>query len=122
MEIAVATCNDKGLTAEVASCFGRAEYFTIVNLKKMTTQIINNSGKNAPCKAGIESAQIISKEKANKIIAGNFGPLAFENLDNKNELFHYSKGTVKIAIEEFEKGNLKKIFEPTVEAHSGLER
>jgi len=120
MKIAVTTSSDKGLEAKVDLRFGRAPYFTVVDIEDMKVEVIKNSAGNAASGAGVSAAQKMSDEGIDGIISGNFGPKAFETLKNGDLKLYSFSGTVKEAVDELKKGNLEELSNPTNAPHSGL--
>ncbi len=124
MKLAVTTSSSKqGLDAKIDTRFGRAPYFTIVDLENMETRVIENSASNAASGAGINAAQIVADQGVKGVISGNFGPKGFASLKAAElQLYSLPDGTVKKAVEEFKKGTLQELSDPTNSAHSGLNK
>ena len=121
MKIAVTASNDQGLEAKIDSRFGRAPYFTIVDVDTMEASVIDNSASNAASGAGVSAAQTVSDEGVTGVISGNFGPKAFDSLKAGDlKLYSFTDGTVQEAINEFKKGTLEELSNPTNGAHAGL--
>lgn len=83
MRFIVAT-REGGLDDFVSQAFGRAPTFTIVDTDEngniINVQVIQNPGYSAPRGAGIQAAQFCIDEKADVVIAGQFGPNSFRVL------------------------------------------
>lgn len=127
MKLAVTASSDQGLKAKIDSRFGRAPYFIIVDVDTMKARVIDNSASNAASNAasgaGISAAQTVANEGVNGVISGNFGPKAFSGLKAGDlKLYSFPEGTVKEAINEFKKGTLEELSNPTSGAHAGLNR
>ncbi|MFW5998811.1 MAG: NifB/NifX family molybdenum-iron cluster-binding protein [Bacillota bacterium] len=121
MKLAITASSDQGLEASVDSRFGRAPYFTIVEVDTMETKVIKNSASSAGSGAGVSASQQLAEEEVDGVIAGNFGPKAFTSLQaGELKLYSYSGGTVAEAIDEFKRGTLNELSGPTNKAHTGL--
>lgn len=62
--------------------FGRAAYFLFIKPDKSLIEVIENPNKDAAHGAGIQSAQLIVKKKADIIITGQIGPKAQQVLES----------------------------------------
>jgi len=82
MKIAIAT--DKGgLDDSVFPIFGRCTTFTIVEVEGeeiKDTQVVPNQFMDARGGAGIQTSQLLAGRGVDVVIAGNFGPNAFDVL------------------------------------------
>lgn len=79
MKILVATQGEAGLKDTVASVFGRAPTFTIVETEKGTVKEAKsypNKWASGRSGVGIQAAQFAANKGVNAIIAGNIGPNA----------------------------------------------
>jgi len=120
MKICVSSTG-KNLDAVVDQRFGRCQYFLIVDTETMNVKTISNEGALSSGGAGIQAAQIITKEGVGSVITGNIGPNAFQILQAADiKVFTGGKGTIKDAIENYKKGKLKETGSANVESHSGI--
>lgn len=111
----------KDLNADVDQRFGRCQYFLIVDTETMKSETISNESILSSGGAGIQAAQIVTKQKVNSVITGNIGPNAFQILQAAGiKVFTSANGTVKDALENYKKGNLKETGTANVKTHSGL--
>jgi predicted Fe-Mo cluster-binding NifX family protein len=102
--------------------FGRCPFFVVVDLDGMTDQSIANSNINATSGAGIQAASEVAKLGASALITGSLGPNAMQTLRAANiDIYqHQGGGSVRDAVEKFKRGELSKMEEPNVSAHSGM--
>jgi len=121
MKICV-TATASGIDAPMDPRFGRCPFFVVVDLASMTGQSIANSNINATSGAGIQAASEVAKLGASALITGNLGPNAMKTLRAANiDVYqHQGGGSVRDVAEKFRRGELSKIDEPTVSAHSGM--
>ena len=111
----------KDLDASVDQRFGRCPYFVIVDTETMKTKAISNESTLASGGAGIQAAQIVTREGVTSVITGNIGPNAFQILQAAGiQVFTGAKGMIKDAVEKYKKGELTETQSPNVESHSGI--
>lgn len=120
MKICVSSTG-KDLNAGVDQRFGRCQYFLIVDTETMNVKTISNESALSSGGAGIQAAQIVTKEGVDTVITGNIGPNAFQILQAAGiKVFTGAEGTIEDAIERYKKGNLRETGSANVESHSGL--
>ena len=120
MKIAVSS-NGENLDAQLDPRFGRCAYFLLVNPEDMSVEAFNNESAAQGGGAGIQAAQFLASKKVAAVITGNCGPNAVRTLSAAGiKLFGGQAGSVREVIEIFKKGNLKPIFEATVDSHFGM--
>ena len=122
MKIAV-TATEPSLDGTVDPRFGRCSYFLIVDVDQGSFEAIENSNAALGGGAGIQSAQTIAAQGAKVLLTGMCGPNAFRTLSAAGiQVVPGCSGTVRAALEQFKTGGLKATNEPTVPAHSGMNR
>jgi predicted Fe-Mo cluster-binding NifX family protein len=122
MKICV-SASSGSLDANVYSRFGRCPYFVIVDSDTMESNAITNDSINAAHGAGIQAAQTVANMGVNAVITGNVGPNAFNVLSAAGiKIVTGASGTVREAVENYNKGQLKEIGNPTVGGHFGMRR
>jgi len=120
MKICVSS-TEKDLNAVVDQRFGRCQYFLIVDMETMKVKTISNEGTLSSGGAGIQAAQIVTKEGVGSVITGNIGPNAFQILQAAGiKVFTGAEGTIKDAIESYKEGKLQETGSPNVGSHSGI--
>jgi len=99
----------------VDSRFGRCAYFLIGESKDGKLKPIANKAIEVSRGAGVSAAQLVADQKVEAVIGVNFGPRAFWVLTQAGvELYQADpKLTIAQTLVEFEKGNLKKLENPT---------
>lgn len=79
-KVAVATEDARGLDGVVASRFGRAPYFTIVEVddsgRPVRAKVVQNPGAVASGGAAIKAIQVLVNEGVEAVVGPNFGPNA----------------------------------------------
>ena len=113
MKIAVTAENNNGYDSKVNTHFGRAPYFAIVDTKTDEVDLIKNEAANASGGAGVSAAQLIADRGVEVLISGSVGPKAYTALTSGNiEMYIINQGTVREAVENFQKGNLSQLNSP----------
>jgi len=112
MKIAIAV-SDKILESPVDARFGRCPYFLIIDSETDKFEVIKNTAGQAYRGAGVSAAQMIANKGAKVVIAGNFGPNAFNVLSRGGiKIFGQVSGmTAKEALEKYKAGELKEMTE-----------
>ena len=121
MKIAISATED----SKVDQRFGRCSKFKIVEIeeKKVKSQReIDNSAAMQSGGAGIKAAQILGEEKVEAVITGNLGPNATMTLKQLGIKVFQAEGEIDKAIDMFLEDKLKKIEDPTVGSHGGMQR
>ena len=120
MRIAISASGDN-LETELDPRFGRCQYFIFVDTESMEFEALPNKGAGAMGGAGIQAAQNVADKKVEVVITGNVGPNAFQTLSAAGiKIITGVGGTVKDAIEKFNKGELKETPAPNVASHFGM--
>ena len=123
MKIAVAS-SGKTLDSPVDPRFGRCPYFLVADSETEEFEAIENKAGQAARGAGISAAQVIANKKVGAAIAGNFGPNAVNVLTSSGvKIFGGVTGiTIKEALEQYKKGELKETTATTTPAGMGMGR
>jgi len=118
MKLAV-TSTGKDLEAAIDPRFGRAPYFIMVDSETMAYEVVNNTQSlNLPQGAGIQAGQTVVQNKADVLITGNCGPKAFQVLQSAGiDIIIGASGSVRNAVMQYKKGDLKSTQSPNVEGH-----
>ena len=120
MKICVTSMGDN-LDADVDPRFGRCQYFLIIDTDSMNVKSISNESAMASGGAGIQAAQTVAKAGVTAIITGNVGPNAFQTLSAAGvKVFTGTFGSVKEAVEQYKKGELKETEAASVGSHFGM--
>lgn len=115
------TSQGQDLSARIDPRFGRCQYFIIVDPESLEFEAIRNSNVAAGSGAGIQSGQLMADKGAEVLLTGNVGPNAFNTLQAAGiKIITGVAGTVKEAIERFNKGEFQEVSGPTVASKSGL--
>ncbi len=119
MKIAISS-SGKDLDSQIDPRFGRCACFIIIEIDDMSFEAFDNENIALGGGAGIQSAQFVASKGARAVITGNCGPNATQTLSAAGvELVVGLTGTVRNAIEEYKKGNLKPTTDPNVGDHYG---
>ncbi|MCK4341844.1 MAG: NifB/NifX family molybdenum-iron cluster-binding protein [Phycisphaerae bacterium] len=118
MKVAV-TSRGSNLGAELDPRFGRARFFVVVDTETDRSTVHDNKGNlNILGYAGIKAAEAILKLGVHAVITGKVGPKALARLKAGDvEVYVGATGHVGQAVEQFKRGELECIREPTVEGH-----
>lgn len=101
--------------------FGRCASFVVVDTDTMEFTADTNPGAMMRQGAGIQSAQMLSGRGIEAVVAGNFGPNAYQVLSAAGiRIFIGAGGTVRQAVEQLIAGALREVTAPTVAAHYGM--
>ena len=105
MKICIPTTGKRGLDETVSPHFGRAPYYTIVDLENMSSDVVENSsdhfgGSGSP-------ADLIYSQKADAVLTHHIGGHGRESLLKKGVKVYCGEAkTVKDFIEAFKAGRL----------------
>ncbi len=120
MKIAVAASGNN-LEAPADPRFGRCNYFVVVDSETMEFQALDNTAAMQGSGAGIAAAQLVANSGAEAVIAGNYGPNAFQALSAGGiQLYSGATGTVRQVMEAFNAGQLQPAGGANVQAHFGV--
>jgi predicted Fe-Mo cluster-binding NifX family protein len=120
MKLCVTAVSDN-LDAQVDQRFGRCHYFLIVDSETLNLEAIPNESSYAAHGAGIQAAQTVVNSGVDVIITGNVGPNAFRVLSATGiKVVTGASGRVRDAVDEYKKGKLQEISNPTVGGHFGM--
>jgi predicted Fe-Mo cluster-binding NifX family protein len=87
----------------------------------METKVVSNQSALSSGGAGVQAAQIVTKEKVDSVITGNIGPNAFQILQAAGiKVYTGAEGSLHDVIENYKNGNLHEAGNPNVESHSGI--
>jgi len=123
VKIAIAS-SGKTLDSPVDPRFGRCPYFLIVDSETEEFEVLENTAGQASRGAGISAAQVVANKKVGAAVAGNFGPNAVNVLSSSGiKIFGGVSGiTIKEALEQYKKGELKETTAATTPAGMGMGR
>ena len=118
MKIAISS-QGKDLDSQVNPKFGRAPFILVVDLADENVEVLDNSeNANAFKGAGIQAAVCVSDSGADVLLTGFCGPNAFKTLATAGvKVVNNMSGTVRAALEEFQKGNVSYAEGAEVEGH-----
>ncbi len=118
MKIAV-TSTGRTVESPVDSRFGRAAFFIVVDTDTGRAEACDNAQNlQAAQGAGVQAAQTVARLGVSVVLTGHCGPKAFETLKAAGiQVVVGARGTVKEALESFQKGELQPSERPDVESH-----
>jgi predicted Fe-Mo cluster-binding NifX family protein len=117
----VVTASDPELSSLVDPRFGRCAYFLFVDSETMQFEAVENPNLASTSGAGIQSAQLVVKKKANVLLTGSCGPNAFQTLQTAGvEVVVGVTGTVQEAVQQYKLGKLHRSTQPNVSSHFGM--
>ena len=120
MKIAVSSCGIF-LESPIDPRFGRCDFFFIVDAYDMSFEVFANENVGLTQGAGVQSANLVVSKGAKVVISGNVGPNAIRALRAAGvEVVICRTGSIKEAIENFQKRKLDSINNATVRDHYGM--
>ncbi|MCD6421828.1 NifB/NifX family molybdenum-iron cluster-binding protein [bacterium] len=112
MALLAISATQPSLDAPVDPRFGRCAYFIFYDTETKKFESEPNPGVNLFRGAGVQAAQFVAQKGAQVVISGNFGPNAFLSLQQAGLKLYQFSGTVKQAIEAYQKGELQEFSQP----------
>ncbi|MCK4463242.1 MAG: NifB/NifX family molybdenum-iron cluster-binding protein [Candidatus Omnitrophica bacterium] len=120
MKICITSQGDN-LEAQVDPRFGRCPYFIIADTDTLEFEAMQNPSMGAMGGAGVQSGQFIASRNVKAVLTGNVGPNAFQTLQAAGiEIIIGASGSIKEAIEKYNKGELKATDNPSVDRKFGM--
>ena len=120
MKICITSQGDK-LDSQVDPRFGRCQYFIIVDTETSEFESIKNPNIDSMGGAGVQSGQFVSSKGVKAVLTSNVGPNAFQTLEAAGiDVITGVSGSVKEAIEKYNKGDLKPTQGPSVNSKFGM--
>ena len=115
------TSQDNNLDSKVDPRFGRCQYFIVVETDSLEFEVVQNSNVEAMGGAGVQSGQLVAERQVKAVLTGNVGPNAFQTLQAAGiDVITGLSGSVKEAIEKYNKGELKPTQGPSVNSKFGI--
>jgi predicted Fe-Mo cluster-binding NifX family protein len=115
------TSKGNNLDAQLDPRFGRCQFFIFVDSNTLAYEAIGNPNVDSTGGAGIQSGQLMADKKVEAVITGNIGPHAFQALNAAGiNVMTGASGTIREALQAYEKGSLKSTQAPTIGAHGML--
>jgi len=106
MKIAVPTMGRKGLDEDVGQHFGRVPTYTIVDTETNDVKVINNTSQHAGGQG--YPPEIMQGEGVEVMLCSGLGPRAITMFEDFGiDVFVGAAGTVKDAVDAWEKGKLQ---------------
>jgi len=118
MRIAV-SASSHDIDAQVDPRFGRAAFFLMVDSETLSFDAVENKQNHQAAQgAGIQSATLVARSKAEAVLTGHCGPKAFKTLHAAGiPIVVGVGGTVREAVQSFVRGELSYASAPDVEGH-----
>ena len=115
------TSEGNNLDSKVDPRFGRCQYFIVVETDSLEFEVVQNSNVEAMGGAGVQSGQLVAERQVKAVLTGNVGPNAFQTLQAAGiDVITGLSGSVKEAIEKYNKGELKPTQGPSVNSKFGI--
>jgi predicted Fe-Mo cluster-binding NifX family protein len=114
MKVIIAS-TDKSLDSPVSFAFGRAPYFIVADTKSEEYEVVENKFVAVAQGAGVTASQEVINQKAQAVVAGNFGPNAYNVLQAAGIKIYSISGTmtVKEALQALKDNKLTQVTAPT---------
>ncbi len=120
MKIAVSSTG-KEFSSQIDPRFGRCAFFIIVETDDGGIEAYDNENIALGGGAGIQSASFLASKGVGAVLTGACGPNAMKVFSTANiEVYPGQTGTVKEAVERFQKGGLIPSTEATAPEKAGL--
>ena len=120
MKICITSQGDN-LDSQVDPRFGRCQYFIIADTETSKFEAVQNSNVSGMGGVGIQSAQLIAEKQVKVVLTGNVGPNAFQGLQAAGiDVITGVSGSIKEAIEKYNKGELKATQGSSVNSKFGM--
>lgn len=99
--------------------FGRARHFVLHDTETGEyAAVANTQNLQAPQGAGIQAGRTVADTGARAVLTGNCGPKAFRVLSEAGiKVYTGVQGTVRDAVEAFQRGDLTEATDANVEGH-----
>jgi predicted Fe-Mo cluster-binding NifX family protein len=115
------TATGKDLNALVDARFGRCQVFVFIDTDTMDYDVVENQAMMSGGGAGTKAAQTVADSGVTAVLTGNVGPNAFRALDAAGiKVYTGAGGTVKDAVDMFNKGDLEAASGASVKQHAGM--
>jgi len=122
MKLAISSVGNN-LDSEVDKRYARCSYFIIYDTDRKDFEAVKNEAINAPSGAGVQSTQLMRDKGVEVVLTGNMGPTAMSVLTSaKIKVAIGVKGSVRDAIEKFNKGEYELTDQSNVGPRSGFGR
>lgn len=120
MKLAI-TAFGNNLDAEIDPRFGRAQYILITDPQGIVTEVIDNAENRAAMGgAGISAAKLLADRRVDVLLTGRCGPNALAALNSVGiKIYEVAAGTVRKALEDFNRGQLSSETESAQFSGSG---
>ena len=118
----VISSTGRDIESNIATTFGRAPFFLIINTKTKEVKVIENKARDRPNGVGITAVNTVEAEGINAVITADIGPLAFETFELSGVKIYKAEGKTNDAIRLFEEGKLSEIKKATVPKFIGKKR
>jgi predicted Fe-Mo cluster-binding NifX family protein len=120
MKIAISAAGPS-LDSQVDPRFGRCQYLLIVDADSFAFEALENPAMTSPGGAGIQAAEFVVSTGADAVITGNCGPNAYQVLSAAHiDVLDGVSGSVREAVENYQRGELKAAAGPSGRPHSGM--
>ena len=120
MKVAVSSTGTT-LDSAIDPRFGRCSHFLVVETGDMSFEAFSNESVALGGGAGIQSAQFIASKGATAVLTGNCGPNAMSALSAAGvKVILALSGTVREAVQRYNRGDLPSASEANVGAHHGM--
>ncbi len=115
------TSEGNNFDSKVDQRFGRCQYFIFVDTDTSEFEAVQNQNVDGMGGVGVQSGQLMAEKQTKVIITGKVGPNASQTLESAGiEIILDVDGTVKDALERFNKGELKVTKGPNAGEKAGL--
>ena len=115
------TSEGNNLDSKVDQRFGRCQYFIFIDTDTSEFEAVQNQNVNGMGGVGVQSGQLVAEKQTKVVITGKVGPNASQTLESAGiDVILDVEGTVKDALDRFNKGELKSSKGPNADEKAGL--
>ncbi|KKG08378.1 NifB/NifX family molybdenum-iron cluster-binding protein [Methanosarcina sp. 2.H.A.1B.4] len=109
--------------SEVDPQFGRCNYFVIIDPETGSVTSLKNPGSETSSGAGIRAAEAIVGAGVDILLTGSVGLNSFSILSEAGIETHSGiRGTVSVALREYQSGKLSLLESPNASTHIGMRK
>ena len=114
------TAQSNDIESEVDPRFGRCQFYMIYDSETLQSEFFPNQNKDGMGGVGIQAGQLMADKEVKVVLTGNVGPNAYKTLNEGNIVVITGvSGKVLLAVDRYNRGELKSANGASVDSHSG---
>ena len=120
MKVAVSSTG-YNLDSQLDPRFGRCQVILIVDTDTLVVEPLSNTNISVDHGAGVGAAQMVASNGVKVVLTGSVGPNAYNALEAAGiKIYTGVTGTVREAVDRFNRGELSPTTGPNVGGHHGM--